>query len=225
MWVCLPIVFAFVILVLIIELINKLCMHYLSSKLTLQLRKDLYDRIIKQPIEFFNSRSLSTGNLTGMLAQEIKAINASTVQRYLLLLQGLFALITGLIISLIYSWKIGLVASVMLPTIMLLIYLHLKQSKVEAANNTGLTEISRLIISDSILNHTTVAVLANEQILIDRYFKQRKSIWRQIYQAFKVFVYMALCEISMVMVYFPLYQMMATGIENNGKLQILKHAL
>ena len=120
----LPIMVGIALVITFAETINKFWIYFLSSRMAKTLRKDVYESIVYQPLEFFSTKAHSTGNLTGILAQEIRSINASTINMYFLLIQGFVGMITGLTISLIYSWKIGLVACIFLPTILLCLYYH-----------------------------------------------------------------------------------------------------
>lgn len=187
------------------------------------LRKDVYESIVHQPLEFFTTKAHSTGNLTGMLAEEIRSVNASAINMYFLLLQGFVGIISGLTISLIFSWKMGLVASILLPTLLFLIYINFKLKKMDAIKHTGYTEKSRVIISDGVLNHTTASTLANEQILVDRYFKkEKKGKLQKLFLGLKSGVCLGCSELSMTLFYYPMLILYADGIEKGGKLILLR---
>ena len=143
MWFCLSVILGIGFIVLILEFLSKFGIHYLASKMTLDLYGDVYSTIIHQPLQFFSSKGNSTGNLTGLLAQEIRSINASTVDMYLLLLQSLIGVTTGFTISLVYSWRIGLLACALLTIFILLIHLQAKLNKDDLPKNTGINETTR----------------------------------------------------------------------------------
>lgn len=173
-----PVIAVIGIFIGLFEIISKFCLYYLSCKMTKNLRKEVYESMIHQPLEFFNKKENSTGNLIGILSQEIKSINTITLTMYFLLFQGVVAMIAGLAISLAYSLKIGFIACGIIPVILLLLFMHAKQIRVDRAKDSDYAKNVRVIISDSILNHSTVSSLANDQILVDRYFVNEIKSWQ-----------------------------------------------
>jgi len=139
-------------------------------------RSNIFSSILSQPLEFFNKTENSTGNLTAVLAQEVKSINGTAIDLYFLILQGIAGVIVGLMLSLIYNWYLGLVSVTFLPLIIICIYFQNKERRKSIAKNSGFSDSSRAIISDSILNHTTISSLANEDILIENYFINYNNI-------------------------------------------------
>jgi len=67
-----------------------------------------YNNLIHQPIEFYDRKENATGNLTGILTADIKTLNGASFENYLLILQASIGVLSGIIISLAYSWVIGI---------------------------------------------------------------------------------------------------------------------
>ena len=86
-----------------------------SEKLTERIRKTAFESILRQDIAFFDVEENSTGSLTSNLssdAQKVQGVSGATIGT---LLQMLSNLLGSIIISLIYGWKLALVAIAALP--------------------------------------------------------------------------------------------------------------
>lgn len=88
------------------------------------------------------------------------------------------------------------------------------------SNSTSSESKDRLIISDTIINHQTVSSLANEEIIINRYFsysedsKNAGDRSQEIYEAFtNAFIY-SLAVSSQTLYTYILFQMVAANIED-----------
>lgn len=151
-------------------------MYYIASKMIKHLRSGVYASLIRQPIEYFGSKENSTGNLIGMLAKEIRTVNPVSVDMYVLILQGFVGMLTGVAIALAYSWKIGLAALAFCPFSILMSILQARENNIEKKNLSAHSKHERVLISDTIVNHSTISSLANESVIVDRYFKERDSM-------------------------------------------------
>ena len=86
-----------------------------SEKLTERIRNTAFESILRQDIAFFDVEQNSTGALTSNLssdAQKVQGVSGATIGT---LLQMLSNLLGSMIISLIYGWKLALVAIAALP--------------------------------------------------------------------------------------------------------------
>ena len=70
-----------------------------TDLLSINVRFETFKTLIKQPIQFFDSKLNSIESLIRMLASDIRNLNGNSVEYYLLVVQGVFALILGLIIG------------------------------------------------------------------------------------------------------------------------------
>ena len=92
---------------LIIQWFNRACMAVLTQNMMQDVRINTYDKMIYQPIEFFDKRENATGNLTGVLSSDMKTLNGASVENYLIVLQGFAGLIACIAIAFAYSWPMG----------------------------------------------------------------------------------------------------------------------
>lgn len=71
------------------------------------IRAKCYETLIYQPIEFYDQKENATGNLTGVLAADIKTLNGASVENYLYVIQGFSGIVAAVVVAFIYSWVIG----------------------------------------------------------------------------------------------------------------------
>ena len=86
-----------------------------SEKLTERIRKTAFKSILRQDIAFFDGDQNSTGSLTSNLstdAQKVQGVSGATIGTVLQMISNLLG---SIVISLIYGWKLALVAIAALP--------------------------------------------------------------------------------------------------------------
>lgn len=184
----LPILLTIGLTIFIIQTIGRFCMYYIASKMVRTLRSQVYSSLIRQPIEYFNAKENSPGNLTGVLAKEIRTVNPVSVDMYVLLFQGFIGMIAGISIALAYNRKMGFVALCCLPFMILFSVLQAREMNKGDKNISDRARYEKVIISDSVINHSTVSSMANEDILIGRYFKAGISVARNIKEGIFSFI-------------------------------------
>ena len=95
--------------------ITRACIAAMTQNLMHDLRAEAYDNLVHQPAEFYDKKENAIGSLTGVLAADMKLLSGAAVENYLITLQGLSGVVAGVIVSLIYSWPVGLVSLVHAP--------------------------------------------------------------------------------------------------------------
>jgi ATP-binding cassette, subfamily B (MDR/TAP), member 1 len=208
----LPQLLIIAVIILIITGLAKYCTFYLTSNMVMALRIKLYGNIAKQPAEFFDKRINSTGNLMNALSEDIRYVNGASVESYSMLFQGLIGMITAIIISVCYNWKVGLISTCLIPLISIWMYY---QASTQFYKDSGEMAHSNqaTIISDCISNHSTVASLSNEDTLIRRYFTLpslcqdiKRLMWLSL-------TYATVCS-SIFLMFFFLYTALISEVEN-----------
>lgn len=87
----------------------------LGEKIVRKIRIEVYEKILKLPIPWFDNPKNSIGSITARLAVDCKQVNEMTTTYIYVLLQNLSTLITGLVIAFAYEWRISLVSLGLLP--------------------------------------------------------------------------------------------------------------
>ena len=170
-----PLLFGVGIFAMVCQTITRYCLYIITSNMFADLRSSVYSKLIRQPVEFFNSKENSTGQLTATLSADIRVVNGASIEMYVLIYQGLCGIVSGVTISWIFSWRVGLFATFLVPLNSICSAVAI-MTQLKSKPKAGQDENQqRLIISDSISNYMTVGSLAQEDVLINRHFKDQKS--------------------------------------------------
>ena len=100
---------------LIVQWITRACIAAMTQNLMHDLRAKAYDNLVHQPAAFYDKKENATGSVTGILAADMKLLSGAALENYLIVMQGLVGVTAGVVVSLIYSWPIGLVSIVHVP--------------------------------------------------------------------------------------------------------------
>lgn len=95
-----------------------------GENITLNIRKAMYESILKKHIGFHDSKDNAAGILTAALASEAQTLNGASTEGLAIMLESGCAVICGLTIGFIFSWKISLVAIGCLPFMMVAGYFN-----------------------------------------------------------------------------------------------------
>jgi ATP-binding cassette subfamily B (MDR/TAP) protein 1 len=68
---------------------------------------------------WFDKRENAPGVLTSILASDVQTLNGASTEGAAVICESMFALIVGIILGLIFNWKIALVALGVTPIMML----------------------------------------------------------------------------------------------------------
>ena len=83
--------------------------------ITKKIRLEVYSKILKMPIPWFEVPHNSSGALSARLASDCVNVNTLTTSLIAVGLQSLSTLITGLIIAFVHEWRTSLVALGLIP--------------------------------------------------------------------------------------------------------------
>jgi ATP-binding cassette, subfamily B (MDR/TAP), member 1 len=140
-----------------------------NEYLTERVRQKLFTAILRQDVSYFDDERHTTGALTSNLssdAQKLQGVGGVTLGTALQLSATLFG---GLIVALCYGWKLALVASCLLPFLVLASAFRLQvltyfQNKAQVAY-----EKSAQMACEAVAAIRTVQSLTNEKKVLDRY--------------------------------------------------------
>ncbi|CAD2221879.1 hypothetical protein AGDE_15428 [Angomonas deanei] len=90
---------------------------FAGEHLTTKIRIMLFGQILRQDMSFFDTPSRDAGTLSGMLSGDCEAIHQLCGQSIGLKIQTVCTILIGIIIGLVYQWKLGLIAMACLPLI------------------------------------------------------------------------------------------------------------
>ena len=217
-----PIMFGIGIFGLISQIITRFWLYWLTSSMTMSIRKDTYKSILEKPIQSFDDKHYSVGNLTGILATETKDLNGASIELYILLYQGIVSIIASLVVWFIYSWNIGLTIAGFLPGMTIAGCIIMKYQMIKPKSKRNIHNIERTIVSDCIANYSTIASLANEDAIVNRYFKNmseggiEKAV--NFWKANRIGLLYAFSQFLSTIYFFPTYFIVANNIDDNKSL-------
>ncbi|CAG4987064.1 unnamed protein product [Parnassius apollo] len=160
-----------------------------GEHLTARLRLLMFDTFLKQEIAFFDDKNNSTGALCARLSGEAATVQGATGQRIGTVLQAIGTFSLALTLSLIYEWRVGLVALTFVPVVTAILY---KQGRMVSAESFGTAQTmqnSSKIAVEAVANVRTVASLGREETFVNEYARQltpalrtakRTTHWRGI---------------------------------------------
>ena len=87
--------------------------------MTFSVRKLLFKGILYKHLAWFDNKDRAPGILSNVLSEDITLLNGLTTEVFALVLESALALVIGIILSLIFNWKIGLVCIGVAPFVLL----------------------------------------------------------------------------------------------------------
>ena len=198
----------------IIQGITRFWICYLSCGLTLLTRKDCYSSMIHKPISYFDNPNNSIGKLIGILAIEAKDLNGASIELYVLLYQGIVCVVGAWIVSLFYSWNVGLVVSGFLPGMALAFFIVIQIQIIKEKPKTNYLNTEKTVISDWISNYSTISSLAYEDKIINNYFSKSYKDGDRYVDSTKIAFLYGFSQFLLAIYYVPTYFVMASNIEN-----------
>lgn len=94
---------------LIFGFVNKYLFGYLGENVTIQMRKDLYESIIRKHVGWFDDKRNAPAILTSCMAQDTAMINGVASESLATIFESAFALLVGVGIGFYYCWQLSLV--------------------------------------------------------------------------------------------------------------------
>ena len=93
--------------------------NYIGEKFTYRLRVAFFKRILYMDMDYFDKEENQPGALSSKLSLECRSINILVGTYIGAIIQSLSSFLTGLIIGLIFSWRISLIMLALSPLLML----------------------------------------------------------------------------------------------------------
>jgi ATP-binding cassette subfamily B (MDR/TAP) protein 1 len=87
----------------------------IGERISASLRSQLYEALLRQPVGYFDFPDHTPGQLATMLAEDVRTIHKAFGESLAKQLMAVCALIVGVVISLVASWKLSLVVLATFP--------------------------------------------------------------------------------------------------------------
>lgn len=113
--------FYLIIALYMVRFIMSLIMHLMGNKISVfigkKLRKDLRDKLEKLPIKYYDSRQ--TGNVLSVFSNDVDVVTNSIQQSLINIISSFFSIVGILIMMFIISWRLTIIALLILPLFIL----------------------------------------------------------------------------------------------------------
>ncbi len=155
----------------------------LGEQLTCKMRVMLFEGIIYKHISWFDSKDKAPGVLSNVLSQDITLLNGLSTESISIILESVFTVTIGIVLSFYFSWRMALVTLALVPLVVLggIITVKLTAAAKGASNsvtskNVGAGQTdhykqSNALLSDLIMNYRTVISFGpkNIEYLMSKY--------------------------------------------------------
>lgn len=95
------------------------CFNYVGEEITRQIRTDVFHKILRMPIPWFDIPKNNGGALATKLSTDCNLVNTVTTTVVSVMVQNVSTLISGIVIAFVFEWRTALVALGLLPLMIL----------------------------------------------------------------------------------------------------------
>lgn len=107
----------FAILIGVFTFAQKYIFGYVGENLTYAVRRKLFVEMLYKQVAWFDTRDRAPGILTTILSEDIAQLNGLTTETISLFLEAILEICLGIILALIYEWRIALITAAVSPFI------------------------------------------------------------------------------------------------------------
>lgn len=167
---------------MVIKSISGVCWQYFSTILTYNLRKDLYQSILRKHIAWHDTSDNAPGVMSALLQSDAKKINGVTAEPAAAITEAVLAILIGSVLGFVICWPITTCAFILLPVIVISAKIKNKFNKAVFFGGSSDKEEgsamkqAQLLASDSIQNAKTVQSMANDFIITEEFDKKIKIL-------------------------------------------------
>lgn len=140
-----------------------------GEKLTMRLRGEMFEAMVRQEVAWFDEKSNSSGSLCARLSGDASSVQGATGQRVGIVLQSIATIGLGVGLAIYYEWRLGLVTLCFTPIIILAQYFFWRIARGETLNSQKSLEKSTKLAVEAVGNIRTVAGLGREKTFHQQY--------------------------------------------------------
>jgi ABC-type multidrug transport system fused ATPase/permease subunit len=140
-----------------------------GENVTMNVRHALYQAIVKKDIGWFDRRDNAPGILTSTLASEAQALNGASTEGTAVILESTVAVICGVTLGFIFTWRLALVALACVPFMMFGGMINSRLHAGMSSFDDKAYKDANLLAGDAILNFRTVAGLSADKSIVKTY--------------------------------------------------------
>ena len=141
----------------------------LSQNMIKKLRTELYINILRKHIGWFDNHDNSPGQITSVLSADIQTVNGASTESIAAMFEAALELMLGVILALIFEWRISLVTLGWIPLIVVASFIQTKVKIGASESHESNLKDANSLVSDVVLNNLTVASFGYEYLIVDKY--------------------------------------------------------
>lgn len=149
-------------------------------RLTTRMRIHTFAAMLKQETAWFDESKNSVGSLCARLSSDAAGIQGATGTWIGAILQALSTLILGIIISMIYTWKLTLVSLVSVPLVLIGVFFEGRVMGGQGEKEKLAMERTAKVAVEVLANIRTVAGLGRERHFIQMYSQELEHVNRAL---------------------------------------------
>jgi ATP-binding cassette, subfamily B, bacterial MsbA len=159
LWVC-ALIPAVMILRSVLSYLNAYCMAWVSLKLLVDIRTDLFAHIIRQSLDFFNKAR--AGNLISRVSNDTRQAQAALTQVSSDLVTQPFTIVTAIIVLLKLDWKFTLISLVLFPVCLVPIVVYGRRVRKSGRDEEAGAGEMMVILSEALAGIKVIKALGRE---------------------------------------------------------------
>ncbi|KAK9501451.1 hypothetical protein O3M35_012171 [Rhynocoris fuscipes] len=142
-----------------------------AERLVARLRALSFKNILRQEISWFDKEEYSVGRLITRLARDAPIVKAASGMRAGSLTSSIVTLCSGVIIAVLFGWKLASLLIIGVPVLIYSGYKHLSLIRNNQIRDATLMDNAGKVASECLQNIRTVQSLGKEYVFIEKYIK------------------------------------------------------
>ncbi|KAJ8737708.1 hypothetical protein PYW08_000303 [Mythimna loreyi] len=157
--------------------------------MTTRLREAYFNALLRQEIGYYDKECNTVGAICARLSGDAAEVQGATGLRIGLILQGVSSVVIGVIMGLVFNWKLTLVSTAFLPIMIGSIWLEGKMSRKSQADERAAMEAATGVATEAVVSIKTVQSLGIEPVFLEKFRESltvacqavtSKSKWRGV---------------------------------------------
>ncbi len=142
-------------------------MQWVSTKVILDLRNQMFHRLIRLPEPFFSRTS--TGTMMSKVTNDVLGLQEASTNALTSLVRGGFTIIIGLVTMFALSWKLTLITFATVPILALIISAFSKRLRILSRETQVAQAAITDVLQESIRGHKVIKVFGGENYELSRF--------------------------------------------------------
>ena len=148
---------------------QKFSFGVIGENVAYNIRKKLYRKILEKHQGFFDHQANAPSILTSTLSSDAQLINGMSTEGLGSILESICAIMVGIILGFVFSWRMAIVCICISPFMALTGYMGAKRSQGLSSDIDQSQSDANLLAGDAIMNYRTVISFAHDEKIVDDY--------------------------------------------------------